>query len=371
MLDYDYKLIKTNKIMKVEVIDSSSNLWFEALDTIRYDIYQTPDYLNLEAIRTKTIPEAVYIQKDDKVLVIPYLLRQCDSVILDQSFTSDIFDIVSPYGYPGILASSAVANSPDFFNEAIKSFKEILRLKGVCSAFLRLHPILNQSLAQISSTETFSPNGQTVSINLNLSTTEIWRQTRPEHRTSINRCKRNGFTAKIVDYREYIDEFINMYYETMDRVGAKTYYYFDDKYFRGLMSLNEVIHLCIVEKDNEVACAGVFTECCGIVQYHLGATKSQFLKQAPSKLMFDYVRFWAKERGNEVFHLGGGLGAKTNSLYHFKAGFSNQKHSFFTLRLIIDEEKYYHLVDFRAKTLSIEPEKLLNYNFFPAYRCEI
>lgn len=358
--------------MQVEIIDVSSPQWLQTLQNLRHDVYHLPQYLFTEAFRTNSKPEAILIFEGKKIFCLPYLLRSYTDLFGKSIILKDCYDIGSPIGYAGFLLNDVAASDPNFLKAAIEQLIITFQARNVCSAFFRLHPILNQNINQVLSSEILQISGETLSINLNLSSEEIWRQTRPEHRTSINRCKRNGFTAKIVNYREYIDEFINIYYETMDRVGAKTYYYFDDKYFRGLMNLNEVIHLCIVEKDNEVACAGVFTECCGIIQYHLGATKSQFLKQAPSKLMFDYVRFWAKERGNEVFHLGGGLGgAKTTSLYHFKAGFSNQKHSFLTLRLIIDEEKYYHLVDLRAKTLNTEPEKLLNSNFFPAYRCEI
>lgn len=355
--------------MKVEVINLSSNLWLEALANIRHDVYQTPDYLILEARRTKTIPEAVYIQKDDKVLLIPYLLRQCDNIISEQSFTFDIFDIVSPYGYPGILVNSEVANSPDFFNEAIKSFKEILCLKGVCSAFLRLHPILNQSLVQISSPETFTPNGQTVSINLNLSEPELWAHTRKGHQSTINKCKRLGFTARVVSFKEYYDEFTAIYEETMNRVQANQSYYFDDRYFKGLLELGEKLHLCIVEFEEQIICASLFFECCGIIQAHLGGTKNNFLRQSPFNLLLHHVRLWGRERGNEYLHIGGGIGGSTtDSLYTFKSGFSRQRHDFFTLRLITDPEKYLYLAELKAKFLNIQVEELLQLDFFPAYR---
>jgi hypothetical protein len=87
--------------------------------------------------------------------------------------------------------------------------------------------------------------------------------------------------------------------------------------------------------------------------------------------MFDYVRFWAKERGNKVFHLGGGVGSSKDSLYNFKAGFSKQRHPFLTLRLILDEEKYRYLGDCRAKYLKIQPEVLVKSNYFPAYRSSV
>jgi lipid II:glycine glycyltransferase (peptidoglycan interpeptide bridge formation enzyme) len=100
----------------------------------------------------------------------------------------------------------------------------------------------------------------------------------------------------------------------------------------------------------------------------LGGTKTKFLKLSPTNLETDYTRRWAKERGNEFLHLGGGVGGSKDSLYNFKAGFSKQRHTFLTMRLVIDEKKYIELVKLRAKYLNIEVEKLLKTDFFPAYR---
>jgi lipid II:glycine glycyltransferase (peptidoglycan interpeptide bridge formation enzyme) len=155
----------------------------------------------------------------------------------------------------------------------------------------------------------------------------------------------------------------------MERVGASSSYYFNRNYFLQLAEvLQEKLHLCIVESDQQVACAGLFTECCGIVQYHLGGTRHQFLKQSPSTLMFDHVRYWAKARGNQVFHLGGGVGGAKDSLHHFKAGFSQQRYQFSLLSLLLDEEKYQYLVALKAKQSETQPEQLLKSSFFPAYR---
>jgi lipid II:glycine glycyltransferase (peptidoglycan interpeptide bridge formation enzyme) len=158
----------------------------------------------------------------------------------------------------------------------------------------------------------------------------------------------------------------------MNRVGASQLYYFSEEYFVRLSeALGQRCSLCLVELDGQIACAGLFAEHCGIIQYHLGGTKSEFLKQAPSKLMFDRARFWAKERGNEIFHLGGGVGSAKDSLYHFKAGFSQQRETFVTLSLIADAEKYNYLIGLRAKLLNIEPERLFEADFFPAYRASL
>ncbi len=354
--------------MTSQVISLSDSLWVQSLHELRHDIYHLPEYLYLEAKRTNTIAEAILIFEEEKIFFLPYLLRSCDN-LLDEGITfKEVFDVVSPNGYAGILLNDAAAHTPEFLKLAIEQLISVLQARNVCSAFFRLHPILNHDFHEIISSQFYQVSGETVSVDLMLSETEMWHQTRPEHRTHINRCKRAGFTAKIVPFKEYIDEFLLIYNQTMDRVEAKQSFYFDREYFIELANLNEKIHLGIVELNNQVACAGIFTECCEIVQYHLGGTKNEFLKQTPSKLMFDYVRVWAKERGDKVLHLGGGVGAAKDSLYNFKAGFSKQRHPYLTQRLIIDAEKYHSLVELRAKTLKTQPEALLQSNFFPAYR---
>ena len=284
---------------------------------------------------------------------------------------SETFDIVSPYGYCGFLLNELAATTPGFLNLAIDELTRIWRERNICSAFLRLHPLLNQNIPQ-NQNNYFQATGVTIYVDLKLDTEEIWSQTRSSHRNKINRCKRAGFTARIVPFQQYIKEFNDIYEETMNRVNASKIYYFGKNYFEKLADLlGNKLHLCIVEKDEKIACVGLFSECCKIVQYHLGGTKSDFLKQAPSKLMHDYVRFWAKNRGNNFYHLGGGVGGNEDSLYHFKAGFSKQKHIFNTLQLIIDQEKYSYLVNLQAKNLNTTNQALLSSNFFPAYRASI
>jgi hypothetical protein len=76
-------------------------------------------------------------------IFLPYLLRRCDD-IFDQSLTTqEVFDVVSPYGYPGILLSDKAASTKEFLDLAINQLISTLRAKKVCSAFFRLHPILN------------------------------------------------------------------------------------------------------------------------------------------------------------------------------------------------------------------------------------
>ncbi|WP_407889212.1 GNAT family N-acetyltransferase [Scytonema sp. NUACC26] len=356
-------------MMNIQVIDLTHPLWKQTLEKLNHDIYHLPEYMYLESKRIKAIPEAILITEDEKVFFLPYMQRCGDDLFNCAFKTPEIFDVVSPYGYPGFLLSEAAASQPEFLSLAMQALVQVFRDKQVCSAFLRLHPLLNENVNQLLDDRSLKVNGSTVSIDLRLDAREIWHQTRSEHRNKINKCKRLGLTARMVSAKEFMNEFNTLYEETMNRVNARDDYYFGIEFLREFAELlGDKVHIGIVEYNEQIASAGLFTECCGIVQYHLGGTKTDFLKPAPSKLMFDYVRFWAKERGNHVFHLGGGVGGAKDSLYHFKAGFSKQSHAFMTLRLITDQEKYRSLVELRAKSLKIDVEKILQTEFFPAYR---
>src|SRR5438132_770056 len=336
----------------------------QALRSLRHDLYHLPEYISAESRRTNTTPEAFVIIDGERIFFVPYLLRRCGDILAEEAAAGeaeeaaagDIADVVSPYGYSGILLSPAALRAPGFPDFALGELTRILKAKGVCSAFFRLHPILNEAFAEIFKPGTFVPNGETVSVDLTLSKSQLWAHTRKGHQSTINKCKRLGFTARMVPIAPSLDEFIALYQETMDRVGADRSYYFGRDYFTQLLTLGDRIHLCIVEWEGRVSAAALFFECCWIVQAHLGGTRTEFLGQSPFSLLLDYVRLWAQERGNEFLHLGGGVGGCKDSLYAFKSGFSKRRHSFLTLRLVTDEEKYQYLVGLRARALNAKAE---------------
>lgn len=350
----------------IEILNIEHPLWLTTLDKLSHDVYHLPDYVALDAKRTQTIPEAFLLEDGDKIFFAPYLLRSCaDIANLDGA---EVYDIISPYGYPGILLNEAATNTPEFSDLAFEKFRQTLQVRGICSAFLRLHPILDEKFANILRSPSLQENGKTVSIDLTLDEGQIWAKTRKGHQSTINKCMRLGLTARTVSFAEYIDEFIAIYEETMDRVKAKDAYYFSREYFEGLLKLGDKIHLGVVESEGEIVCASLFFESCGIVQAHLGGTKTDFLKQSPFNLLLHHMRLWAKARGNQYLHIGGGVGGKKDNLYTFKSGFSKQRHEFFTLRSIIDSQRYRDLLQLRAESVNKSVEELKQSQFFPAYR---
>jgi hypothetical protein len=358
--------------MNVEILQPQNRLrWQEILAQIRHDVYHLPEYVELEANRNNAQAEAIAITQGDNIFFVPYLLRKCQDLFDPGQVSQNCFDIISPYGYPGFLWHGEDKSLDNFWSLAIEKLQHILKSRGGCTAFFRLHPILSNPYSQALDPNIFVDNGETVSIALSLTENELWAHTRKGHQSTINKCKRLGLTSRVVPFKNYIEEFLSIYNETMNRVVAKESYYFGQDYFLALLKLGDHLHLGIVELDGEVICASLFFESCGIVQAHLGGTRTEFLKYSPFNLLLHDMRLWAKERGNTFLHIGGGVGgSKDDKLYTFKSGFSRQRHRFMTARYILDPEQYHHLVTLRAQGLGLSSTQLLETDFFPAYRQE-
>jgi hypothetical protein len=155
-------------------------------------------------------------------------------------------------------------------------------------------------------------------------------------------------------------------------VSATPYYLFGDEYFDGLRAaLGDRMRLSIVEADGEVAAAALFVETSGIVQYHLSGTAPAFVREGLTKVLIDHARCWATDRGDRALHLGGGLGSRPDDpLFHFKAGFSDLRHPFYTLRVVVDEDAYRDLVQARRGDMGADAAAGEDGRaaYFPAYR---
>jgi hypothetical protein len=92
------------------------------------------------------------------------------------------------------------------------------------------------------------------------------------------------------------------------------------------------------------------------------------LSHEPDRISIDSTIDWAKQRGNKYINLGGGLGGSKDSLYHFKAGFSDLSKPFVTLKTIVDNDIYDRLTCLRAESLGMTLPEIKDESFFPVYR---
>lgn len=357
--------------MDVVHLEIEDPRWREALGRIRHDFYHFPEYVKLDGECNEARPKAFLARDGTRELFIPYLVRRCDHLFPDATAANKVCDVVSPYGYPGLLLSDGARESPEFARQAMQRFRETLSEQGVCSAFFRMNPLLSDGFRALFPENFFGAVSDTVAIDLSVDETQMWKNVRDGHQWTINKCRKLGFIPRIAPLHEHLDCFMEIYKETMDRVRAKDSYYFPREYFARLAEMREHVHCFVIELEGKPAAACIFFECDGIVQAHLGGTKSEYMNKSPFHLLLYHVAGWAKSRGNRYMHLGGGVGGSNDRLLQFKLGFSHLLFPFMTLRLITDEEKYRELTTLRAQAANVPVDDLLNAEYFPAYRAPL
>ena len=342
--------------------------WMDVLaQSFQHDFYHLPAYHALAEERGEGQAYLFLCTEGDHFVAVPLLLRSIGTEPGLERLGEGWWDATCVYGYAGPVASHT--NIPDAVLQRFRiALRKALFERRIVSAFSRLHPLIPQRgfLAGLGEC-TFI--GQTVSVDLTLPVDVQRAQYRKNHKRDINKLRRLGATWLHDQNKIYLDEFVEIYHDTMQRVGASDVYLFEKAYFERLLSTSESqfhLFLCLMEK--EVICGGLFALCDGIVQYHLGGTRSSFLELSPMKLLFDTVRLWANEQQARVFHLGGGTGVQEDTLFHFKAGFSDQRHAFATWGWVLLPDVYDQLCQAKVREDGGKALGLSSAEFFPAYR---
>lgn len=336
------------------IIEVTDQRWTELVSSAyQYDFYHTKSYSQLERNNRPVLLVAFY---DKNFIAIPLIIREIEK--------TDLYDCTSVYGYCG-----PVSNLPfeSLSKEHILYFQtELLSFfieNKIVSVFSRLHPILNQSPV-FENFGTLRIINQTIAIDLTLPKAEQYNRFRKNHRKDIERLRGNGFIVSEASTCSEVDCFIQNYYDLMNRVNADKSYFFSRKYiFRMLDNPCFESKLLLVKRDSDIAGGSLLTFTNDIIQSHLSCDNIKYRFYSPIKLVFDEARLLGCDLKMKYFHLGGGRhGSSDDSLFHFKAGFSDTRFVFRGWELIIDDAKYAYLLG----RFNTNAKKARNY--FPAYR---
>jgi len=340
--------------------------WIQVLEHCApYDFYHLPQYHALAEETGEGDAHLFVYGEGECTIALPLLLRSLDEEIL-QSVGALWRDATSVYGYAGPVCSHREV--PDALIRNFQSaLSEKLRELRVVSVFSRLNPFLSQN-ALLAGLGEYRVS-RTVAIDLTLPPAEQRSKFRKRYKVAINRLRRLGLTCIHDQNGSHLREFMQIYYETMQRVEAAERYFFTPEYFERLWeSLESRIHLFVCLFEGRAIAAGLFVACHGILQYHLGGTLNDAYELAPMKLLVDEVREWATGQGIRVFHLGGGL-TPEDSLFHFKMGFSDRTQDFAAWRWTLIPDVYRALCVEKSRCDSRLGRQAADLDYFPEYRC--
>lgn len=306
--------------------------WPRVLGETPHDIYHRPEYASVDAASTE-MPMAVWVEGGGFGLLVPMLRRSIPG-------SPEVFDAISPYGYAGPLWHRGKIPDPDTARMLAAAFRGLLASQAIVSFLIRLHPLLD-ALPAFEDLGTLVEHGETVAIDLQQELATIRAAMRQTHRNEIAQAERKGVTVEYDGELANLDAFVGLYEQTMHRVGASSSYLYGRPYFEALRAqLPGSCHLFLARTEGKLAAASLFLEENGIVQYHLAAMDQELCASHAAKLVLSRAIEWARGRRNQWLHLGGGVGAKADGVFSFKAGFSPLRRRFRTLRVVADEERY-------------------------------
>jgi hypothetical protein len=333
------------------------------LEHCQHDFYHLPSYNDFAAKLEGGRSLAFYAEENGSKLLIPLILRKLPSEFKEYG---EYFDCTTPYGYSCPLLSPQ--NDYRLLPEFLQAFKELAKEKNLVTAFIRLNPFLEFPMDILENFAHVYQHGEIVYIDLSRPMEEIWKNTRKNHRVGIKKLTKEGFQTIINDW-DYYNEFTKIYISTMKRVHAEEYYFFSEDYFYELREiLGNILNLGIaLAPSGEVAAGGLFTSLNGFTQCHLTATAENFFEKAPCKLIFNAIRIWSKDHDNKIINMGGGVGCKQDSLFHYKIGFSKLTKPFYCLGMIFNQEVYEDLINISQNNKDNEFECC----FFPLYRMHV
>lgn len=321
----------------------------------KYDVYYLSGYVHAFFLHGDGDPYLLFYESSALRAIFVYMRRQ--------TALKGTFDIVTPYGYGGVLFDGDESEESKhlFWNE----FLSVMCREHIVDGFIRYHPVLRNAIP-MSSISSVVDLGKTVAFDLS-SSEVIWENIISKNRNMIRKAEKNGVEIRHGKGMDLFHSFKKIYNGTMSKDHAEEYYYFEDSFYESIhRDLFDNYELFYAVYNGQIIAMSIILFANKQMHYHLSGSIYEFRNLAPSNLLLYKAALWGCEQGFKTFHLGGGVGSEEDNLYKFKAAFNkNSDYQFSIGRQIYDQEIYDKLVEMRMNSdLMFDSSS----HFFPLYR---
>lgn len=266
------------------------------------------------------------------------------------------YDIITPYGYGGFWGDIKD------YEQLYQEYNNYCRSNDYICEFVRFELFSDAYKFYDGKIESQSHN---VIRNLKNPVEEIWMEFKQKVRKNVKRAIKNNLEILVENTDEHLQDFLNIYYSTMERCDADTKFYFSDKFFESLISMKENIMFFYVLSKGKVISTELVIYGAENAYSYLGGTYKEYFELRPNDfLKFEIIK-WAHDRGLKNFVLGGGYG-HDDGIFQYKSCFAPKGiYDFYIGKKIFDLDKYNELCGIRGISVAMES---LDTGFFPKYR---
>jgi len=265
------------------------------------------------------------------------------------------FDISTPYGYGGFIVEG------DDFQKLNYTYNEYCIENGIISEFVRFNLFNSYRNYYDGKIEMRMHN---IVRSLYSSIDDIYMDFEHKVRKNLKKANKNSLKIIIDDLGEKVDDFLKIYYMTMNRTSSDSSYYFPKQFFDAINAMKNNFIYFFTMLENEVISAELILYGKENCYSFLGGTNDQYFNYRPNEfLKFEIIK-WSKNKGINNFVLGGGYGTD-DGIYKYKKSLApNGIVDFYTGEKIFNDSLYKKLVDIRLQ----KEGTILNTKYFPLYR---
>lgn len=361
---------------KILTIQENKKEWSELIANLNpgvKDLHFLPEYGEIYQKTYGYITFLAFYGNKDEYVIQPFVKRKLNDLpFLRGKKENNYFDIASPYGYGGPVYFGPEEKLTQIYKKFNQFFNQYCQKEKIASEFTSLHPILANHKITDKSLFKINRQKEIVYCDLTQSQEKLWRRISKGHRSDINKARRHKVEVrKMPLLRENFSVFNRMYYTTMKRRQAAERWFFPEDYFLNCAQClgKKRVSLFFTYAQGKIASTNLlihdFTIC-----YHLfGASDPKFYSLRTNSLTMWEMFCFARMTGYKYFHLGGGVSdSPDDSLFRFKAGFSDLKKNLYTYFRIHHRPTYNYLCDlkreYEIRTLGRE----IKSDYLPLYR---
>lgn len=317
-------------------------LWEKALEGVPHPYTHRREYCTA-MYDSSALETFLYVAiKNGKKMLCPLSIR-----MKEEGYP----EIVSPYGFGGIVSTFPSEDSAELYSEWTGFWKS----KGFVTAFILQHPMF-----RLVNADFMHEYHNLYMLDLSLSLKELWDRMGSTHRYEIRRFKRESGVRLISDKTELIRALLELYPQTTQRVGASRVYHFSSQTLELLSKLPDAL-LLGVEDNHKISAVALFLYTRWSAEYFLNASTEEGRKY--TRLLVWSAVEHLKEVGVAFLNLGGGV-KPGDHLDNFKRRFGGKMAHGQILKQIIDPEKYTYLSGKYGNEVNATS------GYFPAYWLE-
>ena len=323
------------------------------------DIYFEPEYARLYETDDNRAVEYKFECEYGQITNL-FLKRKINIALYDGI---QYYDLVTPYGYGGPVIHFST-DKKKLIDSYMEDFRTYTVRENIITEFVRFHPILKNAM-DFKDVYDIIYDRKTVGTNLTYDDV-IGTEFSKHKRKDIHRIlKIPGIRYEVDENPLSLDDFLEIYYSTMQRDSADEYYYFDQLYFNAILDkFKGHIITGKVFLNEKLIAMGVYFRYGKFLHAHLSGTLSDYLEYSPAYILKYALAIYGHEKGYDVIHYGGGTSrSEENGLYKFKKEFGkNTQFDFYIAKKIWNQNVYRQICEAVGADMNTE--------FFPAYREE-